>query len=218
MRLKSRKLKLKSQNTNKKPIIIIAIAVVVVIAVVAGVLLFSNGILSIKDGKAIKQIYIAKSPDKIEYVLNESPSYDGLIVMAELNNGDTYQIPEKDLTITGFNSAIATNNCRVKVSYKQFTAYFTVIINEKVQSTPIPSQITMETLPKTEYKVGDRLSTTGGMILCEYTDGSTQRIAMMNKDVVSGFTTQAPGTYEVTVKYKENGIVVYTTYTITVTE
>ena len=66
--------------------------------------------------------------------------------------------------------------------------------------------------------MGERLDTTGGVILRKYDDGSMAKVNLVN-GYVSGFSAiNGPGEYELTVKYKENGITVKTTYTITVTE
>ena len=55
------------------------------------------------------------------------------------------------------------------------------------------------------------------MLTLQYDDGTTKDIEM-EIDYIYGFNTSAPGTYEVTVKYVEDGFLATATYTITVSE
>lgn len=84
----------------------------------------------------------------------------------------------------------------------------------------------IETMPKTEYKVGEWLSTSNGVLMLLFTDGTYTRHAMRNSEI-TGFITNAeteakvtdnPGRYSLTVNYTEDGITCRTTYDITVTD
>lgn len=77
--------------------------------------------------------------------------------------------------------------------------------------------IYLETLPKTEYKVGESLDTTGGVLVRKYKDGSSAKISLINS-YVYGFNTSTPGTYTLTVIYIENGLQAQTSYEIVVSE
>lgn len=110
---------------------------------------------------------------------------------------------------------------------EQDKAYYRVEV-ESVDMTKLKllADIYIETMPKTEYKVGQWLSTTGGVLMVQYTDGTYMRHNMSNQDV-TGFITNAeteakvtdnPGRYPLTVNYTENGITCRTFYEITVTE
>lgn len=87
--------------------------------------------------------------------------------------------------------------------------------------------IYIDAFPKTEYKVGERLNTEGG-ILCKYYDDREYSLRMdfYNSDVfgfpgdeTAGVLTSAHiGKHILTVKYLENGVWYETTYQITVTE
>ena len=79
----------------------------------------------------------------------------------------------------------------------------------------------MKTLPRTKfYIVNGRLETfnpEGGVILCEYSDGSTKEVALQISNV-SGYSyiTEA-GEYTLTIKYfDDKGGYAETTLTITV--
>ena len=189
--------------------------VILVAALVAGAVFATT---YVREMNKVVSIYLAKAPDKISYYQGDAPDYDGLVVMAMRANGKTYQIPTEECIISGFDSSKPTESCKVKVMYDRFSTSFIVIIKDTPKETPIPVGLTFEKLPQTEYKVGDWLYTEDGIMVVEFSDGSTLRLTMLNKYVISGFTTDAPGTYEVTVEYHKNGVPVYATYTINVTE
>lgn len=66
--------------------------------------------------------------------------------------------------------------------------------------------------------MGELLDTQGGVLKLIYADGAVFRIDLLNR-FVSGFTSEEPNDALVlTVKYSENGVLVQTTYTVTVSE
>jgi len=132
------------------------------------------------------------------------------------NNGETFTVRAGKCKLTGFDSSKA-GFCRVQVEYEGVVSEFSVEIKEPPRPTPALKSITLEKLPKTEYKLGEGLDTTGGVILCEYVDGSVFRVNLTNHSVYGYGNISVPGTYELTVKYLENGVIAETTYTITVT-
>ena len=230
MRLKSRKLKLKSQNSNKKVIIIAIVAAVLVVAgIIAGLIIVGANNASIAKGNEIKGIYIAKAPDKTKYYIGDQADYTGLEIQVLKNNGSseiiTYTPANAYLfEITGFNSNLPQEKQTITVKYKGFSTGFNISIFVYEAPAGTLTGIGWVTLPKTEYKVGDFFETDGGMLLKEYNDGKTKRTILLDSHIsgkdkafVNGKAKNI-GTYELTVKYKENGVTVYTTYTITVTE
>ena len=192
--------------------------VLVLIAAVAAIMLtvVIPGIEA--HGQEISSITISAVPNKLVYLVGEEANYDGLRVLVTLNNGDTYTIRASRCEITGFDSSKAMQGQQIKVSYEGFSASFYIKIEEPPKDTPALKSIRLETLPKTEYKLGEWLDTTGGVIIREYVDGSTARLTLTNSDVYGFVAIKEPGTYELTVKIVEKGIVCKTTYTITVTE
>ena len=165
---------------------------------------------------------ISMLPTNREYYVGEDPDFSGLEIGIIKPKGKTefikYTTDNSSITITGFDSSTPTEDQRITVTYEGYTAYFSVKIKEIPKPAPVLKSISLETLPKTEYKLGERLDTTGGVILCEYKDGTITRVNLTNGDVSGYSRIDAPGTYELTVKYKKNGIIATTTYTITVTE
>lgn len=218
MRLKSRRLKLKSQKTtNKKAIIIVAIIAVLVVVILVAVFAVVRPTIE-QNGKEIKNISITKIPDKQIYYIGEDVSYDGIEITVTLNNGQQYTVPKEKCQFFGFDSSKKTNFCYITVKYKDYSTQFSVVIKEAPTATSLPVRITLETLPKTEYKVGEKLSASGGVILCEYDDGSTFRISLANNFIYGFEKVDGPGEYTLVVKYKEAGFTLETTYTITVTK
>lgn len=187
---------------------IVAIAVVVVTVVLPAVE---------RNGQQIKGIMISAAPEKTLYLVGEEANYDGLRVQVTRNNGETFTVRANKCTITGFDSKAAAEYQTITVAYEGFTTSFYIKVEEPPKVMAALSNIRLETLPKTQYKLGERLDTTGGVISCEYADGTILKVNLVNGHV-SGFgAIKAPGTYELTVKYVEQGVVCKTTYTITVT-
>lgn len=189
-------------------VLIVAIAVVVLTVVLPAVE---------ENGQQINSIMISSTPNKTVYLVGEEANYDGLRVTVTRNNGETFTVRASHCQITGFDSS-EVGNQTVMVAYEGFTASFSVKVEEPPKPTPALLKITLETLPKTEYKVGEWLDTNGGVLLREYVDGTSAKLTLVNSYIFGWENVNGPGEYELTVKYMENGIICETTYTITVTE
>ena len=167
----------------------------------------------------VVSIAITQLPKNMAFLVGEDADFSGLEITATRKNGKTFTVDLADCHISGFDSSAAMQGQPIKVSYRGINASFSVDINELPKPTPLLKSISLETLPKkTTYKLGEWLSTDGGVILCEYTDGSKLRVNLTNNEIYGFVAITSPGTYTLTVKYKENGIIAATTYTITVTE
>ena len=226
MRLKSRRIKLKSQNSiNKKTIVIASIAVLLVALVIAlaiGASLIVKNI-QVEHGNAIKSIMVSETP-KTKYNIGESANYDGLVIEVRRNNNTVEYIKYTDnpylFEITGFDSSQKAETQQITIKYEDQYCTFHVSINEQVQPNATLVGISMAALPKTEYKIGERLNVEGGLIRREYADGTTKTI-ILSKSNISGWEEAyeaGPGTYTLTVRYEENGIVKKTTFEITITK
>ncbi len=198
------------------PKIAIVIGVILVLAIVmVAVFLIMPAVK--QNGEAIKEISVSQLPDKTVYLTGEEANYTGLRIQVTKKNGETYTVRAHECEITGFDSA-KEGYIRILVKYEGFEVGFNLKVQEPPRPTPSLKSISLKTLPKTEYKVGERLDTIGGVILCEYNDGSQHTVSLVNGHV-SGFkNVDGPGTYMLTVKYKENGVLATCTYEITVTE
>ena len=200
--------------------IIVAILLLAVIATVVTLVIVNN-----RNNNAVKNIYISSWPEKLQYYVGEDADYTGLVIGVLKHNGTseyvTYSEETKSLfTITGFDSSKPAEDKALTIAYGEYTCNMYITVKEVPKPAPILVAITLSSLPKTEYKVGDYLSTDGGMILKEYSDGTFERTILINS-YVSGWEEArdaGPGTYTLTVKYKEGGTVKKTTYDITITE
>ena len=198
---------------NNKIITVIVIVLLVGLAI-GGYLIFNNT----KEDNQIKDIYISTKPLELEYEIGEELNINGLIVHAVQKNGKTFVIDNSDLIITGFDSSKA-NEQIIKVEYQEYKTYFYVTIKEKPKPAVFLVSIELEKLPdKLTYKVGEWLDTTGGVILITYSDGSTSRSSLVNNEVYgwTSETSNTPGTYTLTVKYVEKGILAEATFTVVV--
>lgn len=211
--------KFKFDLKNKMTRLTLIISLIVILIV--GVSIFAGVFISNVNNEVVS-IFISTPPTKNIFFEGDNPDYSGLQIGLLKNNGETeiivYTPNDSSITVFGFDSSNQVDNQRIIVSYEGLSAYFFIDVIEKPKATPILKNITLEKLPKTEYKLGERLNTTNGVILCEYSDGTVTRVNLTNEDV-SGFSKiDGPGEYVLTVKYKKNGVLATTTYTITVTE
>ena len=200
---------------SKKTIIIIAIVAVVVALVATALIIFEVG--RINQGKLINRIIVNTYPER-EYYVGESANFSDLKIEVLLNNGDTYFVDASECTITGFDSSVPVAEQRISVEYGGLFCAFYVVINEIPKPIPKLTAISLESMPKTEYVLGEWLDTTGGVIKLEYSDGSVKRVNLMNSNVYGFANVTQAGEYTLTVKYAERGVLCETTYKITVTE
>lgn len=143
--------------------------------------------------KRLDQIRISNLPVKREYFSGQDYDLTGLIVEAVYDNGTKEPV-------SGFEADKKTatvGDTRVKISYQGKESYFAVHVIEKVIES-----ISIAKMPlKTEYMENrDFFSTAGGELLIVYNDKTTEIIAMTN-EMVSGFSNQVSGHFELTVSY-----------------
>lgn len=208
--------------TKVNPVVAISIIAALVLVVV---LIFVLVIPAIKrNGQEIVDISISSTPVDVEYLIGEEANYDGLRVTVSRKNGEQFTVRARQCQITGFDSSTEGSKA-IRVTYEGCEAVFYIQVKKppaEEQNAPLAG-ITMDTLPnKTVYTLDEvlklQLVTTGGAIRIEYTDGSTTRFLISNKNVQGFSAITAPGDYNLTVRYEENGTVVTCTYPITVTE
>ena len=196
----------------------VILGVVLGIVVVAAVIVLTVVLPAIQEhGQQIKNIIVSSTPNKTVYLIGEEVDYDGLRVEVVRNNGETFTVRANKCQITGFDSSKADETQTITVSYEGFTTSYTVVVKEPPKATPVLKGIKLVEMPKTQYKDGEWLDTTGGMILREYVDGTTAEITLVNSYIFGWEEVSGPGKYTLTVKYIENGIIAETTYDITVT-
>ena len=150
-------------NTKKRtaPLVIILLVVLVAALLVAAIIMKKN------YDNQIARILVSNTPDKLEYYVGDSPKYKGLKVQVVLNSGDSYYVDESDCRFSGFDSSISAERQTITVSYGGYTCTYKITIKDLPTPARVLSNIYLETLPKTEYKVGEWLNTTGGVLVVE---------------------------------------------------
>lgn len=169
-------------------------------------------------GEGVKKITISQLPEKTNYLQGEQADYTGLRVTVIKHNGDTFAIRATECEITGFDSNYPTDAQTITVGYGGCTDTFTVKVIAHEKPAPVLKAIWLDPMPKTEYKVGEWLNTSGAVMVREYQDGTTVRVNLRNLDVYGWEKVNGPGTYILTVKYAENSVLCTFDYEITVTE
>ena len=203
---------------NLKAVIVVAVAVV--LAIILIVTLTTGLAQQQQYDEEIVRISIETYPENTEFYVGEKIDITGLTIKVTTNNDKTYIIDGAACQISGYDNSKPVETQKVTVEYQGFSCTFNVKIKKIPKPTPTLVSIYLETMPKTEYKVGDKLNTDGGVLVLCYDDGSDYRMALLNK-YVSGFkAVTGHGTYNLTVEFEDeiHSVLVYTTYTITVTE
>lgn len=234
---------LKNLTKQQKGIILAAVVAVVVIIAIVIILAFvgansgnsgegngsensgnENGGNPNEMPEEITKFYISALPSKTEFTVGDPIDFSGLTVYVKSSEDESLYISYDDdpdaFTITGFDSSAPAEEQVITVECRGFTDTFTIKILEKDIGAARLVGITIDPLPQTIYKVGESFNTTGGYIVCEYSDGTykTEEITMKN---IFGFGAIAytPGEHQIKIKYSdENGGYAETTITITITE
>lgn len=169
---------------------------------------------------AVVSIEVTSLPTKYIYWVGQDINYTGLEITATRKNGKTFVVAFSDCNLSGYKNDVPMESRVIRVDYQNCTTFFSVEVREKPTATPVLKGISIITMPKTEYKAGDRLDATDGVILIEYTNALPERVNIIN-DMVTGYSKDCgPGIYELTVTYTDRELnqTATTTYTITVTE
>lgn len=191
---------------------IILVAVLVVSAIVTAVIINAR---RNEHGRQVSQVAISSLPTKLEYYVDEQPSYTGLTITTLLNNGTSFAEGPEACTFSGFDSRFAVSRQDIYVTYGEHIFVFSITIKERPRPFSPLTKISLETLPKTEYVAGDWLNVDDGVLLLEYENGSTRRIRL-EPYMIYGFSAKNEGTFTITVKLREDGYLATCTYEITV--
>ena len=211
----------KRRKLSLKSILIISLVSVLSVVIITGVILGAIYLSNLKEkANKVKSITLSSTPYDTEYLVGEDLNCDGIRIIATKNNDETFFVDIKDCTISGFDSTSPVESQTITIKYKDFIVTFTVTIKQTSTETPVLVAISLATLPKTEYKVGEWLDTSGGILVREYKDGSTKNIALVNS-YIDGWLeayNSGVGTYTLRVYYVESGILQETFYVITISE
>ena len=195
----------------KKKIIIIS-SIVVTVLLIVFIVLFA---VVLPNRKKTKTIGVEMLPTKLTYFVSEKEDFSGLKIRVTRRNNKSYIVDGSECQISGFNSDTPVDEQFITIIYDGFTTGFYIKISPLPTLNPTLTGIKLSKLPKTEYKVGETLDTTGGVITLTFSDNSELRVDLLNK-YVSGFSTDRVGEKVLTVKYIKDGVTCSTTYTIRV--
>lgn len=211
----------KAEKPIKEKKMIAAIGGIVALLIIAAVVIFAVVIPVVeRRGMEIIGIEITKAPDTVDYLVGDEPDYTGLNVTVTRRNGETFVVRAYECEILGFRTDIPAKERVITVKYAGFMDLFAITVKEKDKPAPVLTGIRLEPMPKTEYKVGERLNVDGVYVVREYLDGSEVKVNLLKSDV-DGWNEAyygGVGTYTLTVSYEENGVPVYAYYDITITE
>ncbi len=227
-------MKLQSRKNKTKTIVLIAIIAILLIAVVGVVVgwLFTNNDNTVGGNNEneiiIEEIVLSVLP-KNEYYIGEEFDATNLRIQVVTNNVDTtyfIDYPSSELRITGFDSTTAGEKV-ITVQYKEFTTTFNVLIKNYEGDNPIPTNIEVQDM-FLEYTLEEWQSwgpsELNAWLLITYSDGSTKgslEETPLRRSYITGWDptyTYTHGETQITITYTEDGITVYTTVTITITE
>lgn len=213
----------RNSKVNKKGIIILIVIGLLLLAIAIGILVFTliSNSIKVKEGKEIERISIAHTSN-IEYYIGEQFNPEGVsiqVVTKDLDN--VYFVDYKELTFSGFDSSVPNEDLKITVSYKGFTTSFSVKILEIPSLNPTLKEISVGGL-KTTYTLEKwnrlRLNLEGATLKCVYTDDSVKEIPLIPSHIYGANKVDAPGEYEITVKYSEGAIQKEISVKITITE
>jgi hypothetical protein len=150
-------------------------------------------------------IFVESLPTKIEYKVGETLDVTGLVVKAAISDGTTTILQEGNeegkYSISGFSST--TEGLKiVTISYKDFTAKFTVMV--KATSIPISKVdgIIIAQMPnKTIYELVEEFSSEGIKVIAIREDGSTSEVNVSSYQI-TGFDSTSAGVKLVTITYE----------------
>lgn len=225
----------KNLTKKQKGIILAAVAgIVLVVAIVITFVLIGansgngntngggNNISGIRP-EEVTGISLVSAPTKNKYYVGDEPDYTGIVVAINSGRGTErryYDTNPELFSFSGFDSSEVKEELVITVKVYEYTTTFTVSIeNAPVIGTTLIG-ITLKSLPtKTNYVLGDAFDPRGGVILAEYSDGTTEEIELKRNNV-SGFSfIETAGEHTVVIKYfDDNGGYAETTLTLTFTE
>lgn len=157
----------------------------------------------------ITKFYISALPSKTEFTVGDPIDFSGLTVYVKSAEDESLYISYDDdpdaFIITGFDSSAPAEEQVITVECRGFTDTFTIKILEKDTGTARLVGITIDPLPQTTYKVGESFNTTGGYIVCEYSDGTFKTEAITMKNIFGfGAIAYTPGEHQIKIKYSDD--------------
>ena len=150
-----------------------------------------------------------KNYPKTSYLVGETLDVTDGVLNVTYSDGTSGTVAMSAGMVSGFSSVTAGAKT-LTVNYSGCVTTYSITVTANART---PLSIAVTTLPKKEYKIGEALDVTGGVVTVTYSDGTSAPVAMTS-GMVSGFSSSSAGTKTLTVTY----LALTTTYSITVSE
>jgi len=117
-------------------------------------------------------LQVSKKPDKLLYTVGEKVDLTGLVLTVTRENSQTFQAVWPDAAITWEADLSKAGENVLTVSYGGKRAEIVLTVTD-----PVPESVSVLHQPaRTEYRVGEKLDTTGLVLLAAYPSGAAERI------------------------------------------
>lgn len=126
-------------------------------------------------------------PTVTRYFIDQELNLTGGQIIATFENGiKTISLNEDGVVVSGFDSSRAVTGQVITVTYKGISKTFTVdILRKEITS------ISLLTMPRLDYYIGESFDKTDGMIKVNYNDGSEDNISLDHMNVtITGFDSR----------------------------
>ena len=187
---------------------------VVVTYIEGGISCTANYAITVSNAPTVSLTYISLGGDpKTSFTVNETFSYDGLIVNAHYSDGSSRSVGGYQVTPPNMSSA---GTKTVSVTYSENGVSRSASYNITVSNAPITlSSITLSGSYKTSFIVNETFTYNGLVVTAHYSDNSSRTVTPTNVTTPDMSTT---GSKTVTVTYTEGGVSKNASYTISVTQ
>ena len=150
-------------------------------------------------------ISVVQEPSQKLYSAGSKISFEGLIVAAQYDNGISGLVYDYTTDVAEGSSFSEPGSYPVTVSYKGFSASFSISVVEKLQEeidASVTGIVLVQKPAKTAYSVESPVSFSGLIVAARYGSGMTSLIDDYETDVEDGASFAEAGTYPVTISYR----------------
>ena len=156
----------------------------------------------------VKSIDIHTTPTKVSYNVNETLDVTDGEIKVTRATGTPEIIPMTNQMVTNFDSTKENTALKLNVEYTENgvtkTTDYTVSVKDSVK------KITLNTIPKTDYKYNDEIDVSTGVITVE--SGSGTKDIQVTESMITGYDKTQLGEQEITITYGGQTV----TYKVTV--
>jgi hypothetical protein len=173
------------------------IATTVAVLLLALLIIGCQDISDITRQRQLESISLDTSSAQTEFVINKKFSSSGLIIYGRYSDNTVDKEPVALASFKGFDSSALTEGQVITVSYKGFSASYTVsVVTSELKSIAVTAK------PKLIYNLGDKFDSTGMVVTGYYSDGSTSDVTA--DCTVVNFESRVSGHKLVSVVYSRN--------------